>query len=50
MALMQKDYIYPEIADRTSPKEWAEQGSLDIFATGATADSGNTESTLSAAY
>ena len=31
MALMQKDYIYPEIADRTSPKEWAEQGSLDIL-------------------
>lgn len=22
--LMQKEYIYPEIADRTSPKEWAE--------------------------
>lgn len=24
--LMQKEYIYPEIGDRTSPKEWAEQG------------------------
>jgi trimethylamine--corrinoid protein Co-methyltransferase len=31
MALMQKDYIYPEIADRSSPKEWAEQGSPDIL-------------------
>jgi len=24
--LMQKEYIYPNIGDRTSPKEWAEQG------------------------
>ncbi|MFK7893903.1 MAG: trimethylamine methyltransferase family protein [Granulosicoccus sp.] len=24
--LMQKDYIYPDIGDRTSPKEWAEAG------------------------
>lgn len=24
--LMQREYIYPEVADRTSPKEWAEQG------------------------
>jgi len=24
--LMQSEYIYPEIADRTSPKEWAESG------------------------
>ena len=31
MALMQKDYIYPDVADRASPKEWAEQGSLDIL-------------------
>jgi trimethylamine--corrinoid protein Co-methyltransferase len=23
---MQSDYIYPALADRTSPKEWAEQG------------------------
>jgi len=29
--LMQKEYIYPEIGDRTSPKEWAEQGSTDIL-------------------
>lgn len=26
LKLMQKDYIYPTIGDRTSPKEWAEQG------------------------
>ena len=26
LSLMQKEYIYPEIGDRTSPKEWAEQG------------------------
>lgn len=25
LALMQKEYIYPEIGDRTSPKEWNEQ-------------------------
>jgi len=24
--LMQKEYIYPEVADRTSPKEWEEKG------------------------
>ena len=29
--LMQKDYVYPEVGDRTSPKEWAEQGSTDII-------------------
>ena len=27
MQLMQKDYIYPDIGDRNSPKEWAELGS-----------------------
>lgn len=27
MALMESDYVYPEIGDRTSPKEWAEIGS-----------------------
>jgi len=26
LKLMQREYIYPDIADRTSPKEWAEQG------------------------
>ena len=29
--LMQKEYIYPEVGDRTSPKEWAEQGSTDVL-------------------
>ncbi len=27
MSLMQKDYVYPEIGDRNSPKEWVESGS-----------------------
>lgn len=27
MDLMQKDYVYPEIGDRNSPKEWVESGS-----------------------
>ncbi|MDH3689527.1 MAG: trimethylamine methyltransferase family protein [Gammaproteobacteria bacterium] len=31
MELMQRDYIYPEIGDRTSPKEWGEQGSTDML-------------------
>ena len=31
MNLMQKDYVYPEVGDRTSPKEWAEQGSTDVL-------------------
>jgi len=31
MSLMQRDYIYPELGDRGSPKEWAEQGSTDIL-------------------
>jgi trimethylamine--corrinoid protein Co-methyltransferase len=31
LGLMQKEYIYPEIADRLSPKEWAEQGSSNIL-------------------
>ncbi|MEL6335465.1 MAG: trimethylamine methyltransferase family protein [Pseudomonadota bacterium] len=26
LSLMQTEYIYPEIADRSSPKEWAEKG------------------------
>ncbi len=29
--LMQKDYIYPDIGDRTSPKEWAEAGKPDLI-------------------
>lgn len=28
--LMQKDYVYPDVADRTSPKEWLEQGSTNV--------------------
>ncbi len=27
---MQRDYVYPEVGDRSSPKEWGEQGSSDI--------------------
>lgn len=29
--LMQSEYIYPEIADRTSPKEWEEIGKPDLI-------------------
>ena len=29
---MQTEYIYPVIADRTSPKEWAEVGRPDLVA------------------
>ncbi len=28
--LMEKEYVYPEIGDRSSPKEWIEQGSTNI--------------------
>ena len=31
LELMQSEYIYPEIGDRTSPKEWIEQGSVDVL-------------------
>ena len=31
MNLMQKDYVYPDVGDRTSPKEWAEQGSTNVI-------------------
>ena len=30
LSLMQAEYIYPEVGDRTSPKEWAEQGSTVV--------------------
>ncbi|MFP6740234.1 MAG: trimethylamine methyltransferase family protein [Alphaproteobacteria bacterium] len=30
LELMERDYIYPEVGDRSSPKEWAENGSTDI--------------------
>ena len=31
LSLMQRDYVYPDLGDRTSPKEWAEQGSTTIL-------------------
>ena len=31
LELMERDYVYPEVGDRTSPKEWVEQGSTDIL-------------------
>jgi trimethylamine--corrinoid protein Co-methyltransferase len=30
LALMQKDYVYPQVANRMSPKEWVEAGRPDI--------------------
>ncbi len=30
LQLMETEYVYPDIGDRTSPKEWIEQGSTDI--------------------
>ncbi len=30
LELMERDYIYPEVGDRTSPKEWIALGSTDI--------------------
>ncbi|NCF72170.1 MAG: methyltransferase [Gammaproteobacteria bacterium] len=29
--LMKRDYVYPEVGDRLSPKDWAEQGSTDVL-------------------
>ncbi len=31
LGLMQSEYIYPEVGDRASPKEWIEQGSTDVI-------------------
>ena len=31
LELMEKDYVYPEVGDRTSPKEWLEQGSTNVI-------------------
>lgn len=31
LSLMQTEYIYPALADRTSPKEWAELGKPDLL-------------------
>ena len=30
LGLMQVEYVYPEVGDRSSPKEWAEAGSSDV--------------------
>jgi len=30
LALMQSEYLYPAVGDRTSPKEWIEQGSTTV--------------------
>lgn len=32
LELMQKEYIYPDIGDRTSPKEWVEQDKPNLIA------------------
>ena len=31
LALMQSEYVYPELGDRTSPKEWNELGKPDLI-------------------
>jgi trimethylamine--corrinoid protein Co-methyltransferase len=31
LALMQKEYLYPEVADRQTPGEWEESGKQDIY-------------------
>lgn len=31
LSLMQKDYVYPQVSDRLSPNQWAEQGRLDVI-------------------
>ncbi|MGI9332494.1 MAG: trimethylamine methyltransferase family protein, partial [Gammaproteobacteria bacterium] len=30
LGLMQREYVYPEIGDRASPKEWNEQGATNV--------------------
>jgi trimethylamine--corrinoid protein Co-methyltransferase len=30
LGLMQQDYVYPSVGDRTSPKEWKEKGSTNV--------------------
>ena len=32
LELMKTDYLYPDLADRSTPGAWEEQGSLDIMA------------------
>jgi trimethylamine--corrinoid protein Co-methyltransferase len=29
--LMKRDYVYPEVGDRLSPKDWTEQGATDVL-------------------
>jgi trimethylamine--corrinoid protein Co-methyltransferase len=31
MMLMQRDYVYPEVGDRLSPKEWNEKDKPDLL-------------------
>jgi trimethylamine--corrinoid protein Co-methyltransferase len=31
LKLMQKDYLYPQVADRSSPNQWVEQGRPSLF-------------------
>jgi len=31
LGLMESEYVYPEVGERTSPKEWVEQGSSSIL-------------------
>jgi len=31
LRLMERDYVYPEVGDRLSPKDWKEKGSTDIL-------------------
>ena len=31
MALMQRDYVYPDLGDRNSPKDWNEAGRPDLL-------------------
>lgn len=32
LSLMQREYVYPVLGDRTSPKEWVEKGKPDLIA------------------
>src|SRR5690606_31329953 len=31
LSVMQTEYVYPEVGDRTSPKEWDERGRPDLI-------------------
>ena len=31
LSLMQRDYVYPALGDRSSPKEWVEKGQPDLL-------------------